>query len=98
MNRQSALETIRAAAPDLRREFGVVNASLFGSVGRDESDELSDLDVAVRFADPAPDAWMLCRVSGFLMDLFNRDVDVVALPARDAGLARAIEKDAAFAF
>lgn len=98
MNRQTAIDALRAAEPALRERFGVIGASLFGSFGRGEADEFSDLDVALRFSDPSPDAWTLCRVSGYLMDLFGRDVDVVALPVRNPSLADAIDRDAALAF
>jgi len=87
MNRHAALEILRRAEPALRSRYGVVSAHLFGSLARDEGDELSDIDVAVRFErDQGPDVMKLCGVSGLLSSLFEADVDVIALPARDPGL------------
>jgi predicted nucleotidyltransferase len=94
-----ALEILRSAAPDLRRRYGVVAARLFGSTARGEADSLSDIDVAVEFEGAAtPDVMSLCGVSGLLGDLFEADVDVVALPARDAALNAAILREATVAF
>lgn len=99
MKRETALQILREAAPELRSRYGVVGAQLFGSLARDEADNLSDVDVAVRFAgDAAADVMNLCGVSGFLSSLFDADVDVVAQPARDPGLNAVIEREAVIAF
>jgi predicted nucleotidyltransferase len=77
----------------------VVSARLFGSVARGDSDELSDVDVAVRFDDTAHfDVMRLCGVAGLLSSLFETDVDVVVQPARDPDLNAAIEREAIVAF
>ena len=99
MNRDIALAVLRAAAPQLRSRYGVVGAQLFGSVARDDADDQSDIDVAVRFqGDGAVDVMTLCGVSGLLSALFATDVDVVALPARDPALGAAVAREAAIAF
>lgn len=99
MNRQTALDILRDAAPELRSRYGVVGARLFGSVARGDADDQSDVDVAVRFEDGQPtDAMNLCGVSGLLSGLFGKDVDVVALPARDQGLNAAVAREAVVAF
>lgn len=99
MRRDIALRILRDAAPTLRQRYGVVSARLFGSVARDEADEYSDVDVAVRFnAVAAADIMNLCGVSGLLSDLFGIDVDVVAQPARNAELNAAIDREAVVAF
>lgn len=98
MRRDVALIILRDAAPALR-ERGVVSARLFGSVARDEADEYSDVDVAVRFnATASGDIMNLCAVSDILSVLFGIDVDVVAQPARNAELNAAIEREAVVAF
>jgi len=99
MRREIALDILRKAAPELRARYGVVGAQLFGSVARGEADDRSDIDVAVRFEDGrSVDVMTLCGVSGLLSSLFDSDVDVVALPARDAGLNAALAREAAIAF
>jgi len=54
MKRDSALQILRDAAPELRARYGVVSALLFGSVARDAANDLSDIDVAARFAGNQP--------------------------------------------
>ncbi len=99
MRRDVALQILRDAAPALRQRYGVIGARLFGSVARDEADECSDVDVAVRFDDATPmDVMNLCAVSDLLSVLFGTDVDVVAQPARDPDLNAAIDREAVVAF
>lgn len=99
MNRQTALDIVRQAAPELRSRYGVIGAQLFGSLARGDGDDRSDIDVAVRFAGGQPaDMMKLCGVSGLLSSLFEADVDIVVLPARDPSLNAAIEREAAIAF
>jgi len=98
MRRDVALTILRDAAPALR-QYGVVSAKLFGSVARDEADEYSDVDVAVRFdAEASKDLMNLCAVSDVLTVLFGIDVDVVAQPARNLDLNAAIDREAVVAF
>jgi predicted nucleotidyltransferase len=99
MNRQAVLSILRDVAPELRARYGVVGARLFGSVARGDADNQSDIDIAVRFDNNyKTDVMALCGVSGLLSGLLGRDVDVVALPARDQGLNAAIEREAVVAF
>lgn len=99
MHRDSALRMLREAAPALRQRYGVVSARLFGSLARGDGDDLSDVDVAVRFDDARPvDVMNLCGVSGFLSALFDADVAVVAQPARNQNLNAAIDREAVVAF
>ncbi|MFP3944013.1 MAG: type II toxin-antitoxin system prevent-host-death family antitoxin [Alphaproteobacteria bacterium] len=99
IDKLTALNLLRAAAPELRSRYGVVSALLFGSVARGEADSVSDADVAVRLsADRSGDVMALCGISGYLSELFGVDVDVVALPARDPKLSAVIEREAVLAF
>lgn len=99
MKRRDAIRILRNSAPELASRYGVVSASIFGSVARDEADDTSDLDVAVRFSEDNPiDPMALCGVSGFLSGIFQVDVDVVSLPPNNPDLATAIERESAIAF
>ncbi len=99
MNIESVLEILRRAKPELRARYGVTEPRLFGSVARGFSTDCSDIDVAVGFEGGAPaDIMALCGVSGLLSSLFDADVDVVALPARDPALNAAIAREAVGAF
>jgi len=99
MNREKALKILCEAAPELQSRYGVVGAQLFGSVARGDADDLSDIDVAVRFeGDPPVDVMTLCGVSGLLSSMFGKDVDVVVLPARSSALGAVLKREAAIAF
>jgi predicted nucleotidyltransferase len=50
--REQILETLRQAAPDLEREYGITRLALFGSFARGEATEASDVDVLVE-VDPS---------------------------------------------
>lgn len=52
MKRSAALDRLRLALPELRREFGVARAGVFGSVARDAAGPDSDVDVIVEFNAP----------------------------------------------
>ncbi|MGH6988019.1 MAG: nucleotidyltransferase family protein [Caulobacteraceae bacterium] len=99
MTRDFVLTVLRDARSTLRQRYRVESLSVFGSLARGEADEVSDVDVAVRFAKGAPSTAMrLCGVSGLLSGLLGRDVDVVALPARNQSLAASIRKEGVRAF
>ena len=99
MDQAAALRLLRQAAPELKSRYGVAAAALFGSIARNEGDEASDVDVAVRFDASHPfDVMALCGVSGLLSAVFGRDVDVVSLPARDPRLNDVIAREAVVAF
>jgi uncharacterized protein len=50
MNRQQDIATLRDYEPELKA-IGVLSASVFGSVARDEAGPHSDIDVAVRLGE-----------------------------------------------
>lgn len=76
MNRQETLSTLSAQLPELRRRFGVVHLSLFGSVARDEAREDSDVDILVDFG-KAPDFDQYMETMFYLETLLGRKVDLV---------------------
>lgn len=99
MNRNDAITKIRDMAPQLQERYGVVSATLFGSVARDHATDSSDVDLAVQFADGGTvDVMTLCGISGFLMPILGVDVDVIALPAKRKDVSDAIEKEGVRAF
>ena len=99
MRRDAALQMLRNAAPELRARYGVVGARLFGSTARDEADERSDVDVAVRFSTQGPqDVMALCGISGFLSEHLGAEIDLVAEPVRNPALAVCLEHEAVLAF
>jgi predicted nucleotidyltransferase len=92
MKRDSAIQILRGAAPELRARYGVVSAQLFGSVARDEADDLSGVDVAVRFEGDQPaNVMALCGVSGLLSSLFALDSNDPGMRVRADQIAKKIK-------
>lgn len=93
MNRQAALDTLKAHEAELRR-MGVVSLSLFGSVARGESRPDSDVDVAATF-DPGARVGLFgfAALSTRLHDLLGGKVDLISEPARRERLQAEIERD-----
>ena len=52
MRRDEVIALLRNCLPDLRRQFGVRELAVFGSVARDEASTTSDVDVLVEFEGP----------------------------------------------
>jgi predicted nucleotidyltransferase len=69
--REQILDTLRRAAPELAREYGVTRLALFGSHARGEATEESDVDVLVE-VDPS--------IGLRFVDLADRIEDLVGLP------------------
>jgi len=100
MNRDAALVIIKRNQAELR-ELGVLSLSLFGSAARNEADDESDIDVAVRLSEgPHGFAYFarLDRIESRLSELLGRSVDVVTEPAPARRIQRAIEQDRRLAF
>lgn len=78
MIRDQVIAKLNAALPDLRREFGVRELSVFGSVARGDEDAASDVDVLVAF-EPAARVTLstLGNLADTLETLLARNVDVV---------------------
>ena len=78
MMREEVMSTLRAALPELRRQFAVQELYLFGSIARGQDDNASDVDVLVSFE---PHARVTLSTMGRLADalesLLGRGVDVV---------------------
>jgi hypothetical protein len=77
MIRDQVISKLKAALPDLRREFMVQELYLFGSVARGDDRPDSDVDVLVEFQ---PDArhtlFTLAGLLNALEDLLGRKVDL----------------------
>ena len=102
MNRQQAIAMLRDYEPELRA-IGVLSASVFGSVARDEAGPESDIDVAVRlgegFSQGGLDCfWQLEQLQQRLSRLLGCKVDVVPEPVRKERLKAAIDRDRALVF
>jgi predicted nucleotidyltransferase len=102
MDRQQVIATLRDYEPELKA-IGVLSASVFGSVARDEAGPGSDVDVAVRldngFSQGGLDYfWQLEKLQERLSRLLGCKVDVVTEPVRKERLKTAIDRDRALVF
>ena len=78
MNRSDALERLRDHRDVLTR-LGVAHLALFGSVARDQADDMSDVDVVVDTADgTAPGLFKLGEIADQLEHILGRSVDVIS--------------------
>jgi predicted nucleotidyltransferase len=102
MEREQARAALKACESELKA-LGVISASIFGSVARDDAGPDSDLDVAVRLSNDF-------SAGGFdyfakfealeqrLARLLGRRVDVIEEPVRKKHLQAEIDRDRALAF
>lgn len=75
LTRDRVIELLRESQDYLRDEFGVSKIGLFGSVARDQSGELSDVDLVVEFSRPIGFRFM--DLADYLEDLLGRKVDLL---------------------
>ena len=75
MRRSEALVRLHRALPELRREFGVARAGLFGSVARDEAGPDSDVDIIVEFS-TVPNFGGFAALRTRLEEVMGRPVDL----------------------
>ncbi len=102
MIRKIVVKRLRLHENELRR-LGVDSISVFGSVARDEENEASDIDVAVKLnpaRTPSGFAYfgLLDDLQERLEKVLGRHVDVVPEPAKKASMQREIDRDRVVAF
>ena len=93
MNRDEALDLLRTHKPALAERFGVTGLALFGSFARDQTTELSDVDILVQFEIPATSKTYF-GVQFYIEDLLGRPVDLVTEKALRPELRPYVEREA----
>ena len=98
MKRDEIIETLKARKADLRAH-GVIHASLFGSVARDEQNAESDIDILVDL-DPAIVVTIFdyAGVKDYVASLFPGSVDVIDREALKPRVRPRASADAISAF
>jgi uncharacterized protein len=102
MDREHAIATLRDYKPELKA-IGVVSASVFGSVARNDAGLDSDVDVAVRlsqnFSEGGFDYFSrLEELERRLSSILGCKVDVIEEPVRKERLQVEINRDRALVF
>ena len=92
MNRDEALNLLRAHKVTLVQRFGVVDLALFGSIVRDQATDGSDVDILVRFDSPATSKRYF-GVQFYIEDLLGRPVDLVTDKALREEMRPYIERE-----
>lgn len=75
LTRDRAIQLLRQNRDYLRAEFGVNKIGLFGSVARDQSSDLSDVDLVVEFSGPVGFRFM--DLADYLESVLGRRVDLL---------------------
>ncbi len=75
MSREQILRVLQAKYPEMVEKFDVTSLSIFGSAGRDELREESDVDILVEFRGPTSfDGYFDLKF--YLERLLDRPVDL----------------------
>ena len=102
MDRRQAIDTLRTHETKLKAA-GILSVSVFGSTGRGDAGESSDIDVAVRLADSFSKGGFdyfgrLEELERQLSRLLGCKVDIVEEPVHKRRFQAQIDKDRALAF
>lgn len=95
MHKNEAIDRLRALRDELERRFSVLEIGIFGSVARDEADELSDVDVLVRFREPTFDHYMDLKFR--LEEELGHRVDLVTHDALKPRLREQVMREVVYA-
>lgn len=80
MKREDALAKLRQHLPELRKDYGIVHMSVFGSVARGEAGPGSDVDILVEFSPGAHvGLFRLIELQQHLEELLGCKVDIGTL-------------------
>ena len=78
-------QIIQKEMPCLRQRFGVEQIALFGSFGRDEATEESDIDLVVSLSKPLGFAFV--ELADYLEEKLERKVDLITQTSLEMGIA-----------
>ena len=93
MNRDEALNLLRAHKPVLAERFGVTSLALFGSFARDKVTDASDVDVLVEFG-ATPDWKTYFGAVSYLEAILGRPVDMAAISEVRKEIRPFVEREA----
>lgn len=102
LHKKDVLTILKACDAELLR-LGVASLSLFGSVARNEDDEESDIDIAIKL-DPSNTPrgfayfWLINTIEHKLEKKLSRHVNVVHEPVNREALQNEIDRDRVVVF
>ena len=95
ITKDQAVNLLRQHKQTLEQRFGVIELALFGSIVRDEAFQGSDVDILVKFDNPAAFRAYFGTAS-YLEDVFGRRVDLVTPKALRPELRPFVEREAIY--
>lgn len=96
MSRKEIIEILHHYKKEFAEQYGILSIGVFGSVGRDEAGDDSDVDVVIRIAEP--DLFMLVGIKNDLEERLRRPVDLVTYRERmNQFLKKRIDSEAVYA-
>ena len=95
MQRDYILDLLAQYKKNNYAKYGIQSIGIFGSVARDEVNEVSDVDICIETQ--TPDMFMLVHIKEELQNIFHKSVDIVRLRERmNPYLKKRIEKEAIY--
>lgn len=93
MRRRDLLAILRQVKQRYGQQYGILEIGVFGSMGRDEAREDSDVDICVKTK--TPDPYALVHLKDIIEARVNRPVDIVRVREKmNPYLRERIERDA----
>jgi len=92
MSRSEVISRLASHRDAIRQRFGVRSMALFGSVGRDEARDDSDVDLLVEFEGPST-ARGFFDLKAYLEEVLGREVDLATRSMVGPALQRAIASE-----
>lgn len=93
MRRDEILKILRQFKIEYAQQYGILEIGVFGSLGRDESRESSDVDICIKTQ--TPDPYALVHIKELIEAKVHRPVDIVRVRERmNPYLKERIERDA----
>ena len=88
-------ETLKRFKPILKEKFKVKEIGIFGSCGRGEESEESDIDILVEFSESI--GWEFLDLKEFLEEILGKEVDLVTVKALKPQLKDKILREVVYA-
>ncbi len=96
MKRDQIIEILHRYKKEFADQYGILSIGVFGSVGRDEAGDDSDVDVVIRIVEP--DLFTLVGIKNDLEERLRRPVDLVTYRERmNQFLKKRIDSEAVYA-
>jgi uncharacterized protein len=96
MHRDQVLQILQDYKRDFAEQYGILSIGVFGSVGRDEAEDNSDVDIVIRIA--KPDLFVLVGIKNDLEERLHRRVDLITYREKmNQFLKKRIDSEAIYA-